>query len=106
MRAKNLPARDHLSPDAIEAKRFGRDHERVRAATVATSPAAKDAIGLEPQLTPRQAAAVLGMSESWLAKSRMRGDGPPYRQFGRAIRYSPTGIANWARNRQRYSTSG
>ena len=39
-------------------------------------------------LTPKEAAQRLRLSSSWLAKARMRGDGPPYIQIGRAIRSS------------------
>ena len=39
-------------------------------------------------LTPKEAAQLLKVSESWLAKARMRGDGPPFIKIGRAIRYS------------------
>ena len=35
-------------------------------------------------LTPREAADFLRVSESWLAKARMRGDGPPYVKVGRS----------------------
>ena len=34
-------------------------------------------------LTPKEAADFLRVSLSWLAKARMRGDGPPYAKFGR-----------------------
>jgi len=42
-------------------------------------------------LTPKEAAGLLKVSTSWLAKARMRGDGPPYIRFGRAIRYGAAG---------------
>jgi len=56
-------------------------------------------------LTPKEAATVLKVSLSWLAKARMRGDGPPYIQFGRAIRYTEQALVNWMKSRQRFSTS-
>jgi len=46
-------------------------------------------------LTPKEAATRLKVSVSWLAKARMRGDGPPYIQIGRSIRYTETGLINW-----------
>lgn len=61
--------------------------------------------GPESQLTPGEAAQRLRLSTSWLAKARMRGDGPPYYKFGRAVRYSATGISNWLKSHQRFSTS-
>jgi predicted DNA-binding transcriptional regulator AlpA len=57
-------------------------------------------------LTAREAAAWLGLSVSWLAKARMRGDGPPYILIGgRAVRYSEVALLQWLKSRQRLSTS-
>jgi predicted DNA-binding transcriptional regulator AlpA len=55
-------------------------------------------------LTPKEAAALYGVSISWLAKARMRGDGPPYVKVGRSVRYSDAGLIQWAESRQRFST--
>jgi hypothetical protein len=38
-------------------------------------------------LTPNEAAKIIKMSVSWLAKARRRGDGPEYVRFGTSIRY-------------------
>jgi predicted DNA-binding transcriptional regulator AlpA len=38
-------------------------------------------------LTPKEAARLLGMSVSWLAKARARGDGPRWVRYGRSVRY-------------------
>ena len=56
-------------------------------------------------LTPTEAANFLRLSLSWLAKGRMRGDGPPYIKLGRSIRYSETALRLWMRAHQRLSTS-
>jgi predicted DNA-binding transcriptional regulator AlpA len=56
-------------------------------------------------LTPKEAAKLLKVSTSWLAKARMRGDGPPYIRVGRAIRYSEVALLQWMKSRQRLSTS-
>ena len=56
-------------------------------------------------LTPKEAAFYLKVSESWLAKARMRGDGPPYIKVGRPIRYSEAALLQWMKSRQRLSTS-
>jgi predicted DNA-binding transcriptional regulator AlpA len=61
--------------------------------------------GIERLLTPKEAANFLRVSLSWLAKARMRGDGPPYIQIGRAIRYSQAALLQWMKSRQRLSTS-
>jgi hypothetical protein len=56
-------------------------------------------------LTPKEVAARLKVSLSWLAKARMRGDGPPYFLAGRAIRYLETELVQWVRSQRRSSTS-
>jgi predicted DNA-binding transcriptional regulator AlpA len=56
-------------------------------------------------LRPKEAAKLLKVSTSWLAKARMRGDGPPYIPVGRAIRYSEAALLQWMKSRQRLSTS-
>lgn len=56
-------------------------------------------------LTPVEAARFLKVSLSWLAKARMRGDGPAYVKVGRAIRYGDAALSQWMRSRQRLSTS-
>jgi len=61
--------------------------------------------GFERMLTPKEESQFLRVSLSWLAKARMRGDGPPYVKVGRSIRYPETGTLRWMRTRQRWSTS-
>lgn len=57
-------------------------------------------------LTPKDAARFLKVSGSWLAKARMRGDGPPYIKMGeRCVRYPESGLVQWVKGRQRLSTS-
>jgi excisionase family DNA binding protein len=56
-------------------------------------------------LTPKEAARLLKVSLSWLAKARMRGDGPAYIPVGRSIRYSEAALLQWMKSRQRLSTS-
>lgn len=55
--------------------------------------------------TPKETANRLKVSLSWLAKARMRGDGPPYVPVGRRIRYSEGALQQWMKSRQRLSTS-
>lgn len=52
-------------------------------------------------LTPNEAAKFLKVSLSWLAKARMRGDGPPYIKFGKSIRYSEAALLEWLKSHQR-----
>jgi hypothetical protein len=56
-------------------------------------------------LTPKEAASVLNLSESWLAKARMRGDGPPYLKPRHSVRYPEIPLVRWIRARLRLSTS-
>lgn len=56
-------------------------------------------------LTPKEAAERLKVSLSWLAKARMRGDGPPFIKIGRAIRYSEAALQQWLKSHQHLSTS-
>jgi hypothetical protein len=56
-------------------------------------------------LTPAETAKTLKVSESWLAKARVRGDGPPFIRVGRSIRYAPPALLQWMKSKQRLSTS-
>lgn len=55
-------------------------------------------------LTPSAAAKLLGVSLSWLAKARMRGDGPPFVKIGRSVRYPMPALREFIRTRMRRST--
>jgi predicted DNA-binding transcriptional regulator AlpA len=59
----------------------------------------------ERLLTAKEAASFLRLSPSWLAKARMRGDGPPYAKIGRSIRYREDVLVQWLKSRARLSTS-
>jgi len=56
-------------------------------------------------LTPREAAGFLRLSESFLAKARMRGDGPRYRKLSRAVRYSKSDLEAWLKACAKTSTA-
>src|SRR5947199_1646105 len=43
---------------------------------------------IDPLLYPAQVAKLLGVSHSWLAKSRLNGTGPRFIKIGRAVRYA------------------
>ena len=51
-------------------------------------------------MTPKEAAAFLRLSESWLAKARMRKEGPPFIQIGRSIRYARAALLRWLKLRE------
>jgi predicted DNA-binding transcriptional regulator AlpA len=59
----------------------------------------------ERLLTPNETADFLRVSDSWLAKARMRGDGPPFLKVGRSIRYSQGTLVEWLNSQLRVSTS-
>ena len=82
--SRRRPARDPLSHGAEAAN-----------VTNATN------VALERMLTSPETAQVLRVSESWLAKARQRGDGPPYAQMGRAVRYPETRLFQWIKTRLR-----
>ncbi len=56
-------------------------------------------------LTSKEAADELKVSESFLAKARMRGTGPAFIQLGRAIRYSRSALETYKSLQTRISTS-
>ena len=56
-------------------------------------------------LTPTEAANSLRLSLSWLAKARMRGDGPPFVKIGRSIRYAEGALRQWLQSQTRRSNS-
>ena len=55
---------------------------------------------MREHLSTEQAAEYLGVSASWLAASRVRGDGPPFYKLGRTVRYVRTALDAWALERQ------
>jgi Helix-turn-helix domain len=63
----------------------GRIEEIDRSVTL--KPSSQEQHYRERLFTAREAAVFLRVSGSWLAKARMRGDGPPYVKIGRSIRY-------------------
>jgi predicted DNA-binding transcriptional regulator AlpA len=60
---------------------------------------------LDRLLHPTETARLLGVSLSWLAKSRLRGDGPRYRKIGRSVRYAESDIRDYLKAHSRASTS-
>ena len=60
---------------------------------------------IDPLLHPKEVAKLLGVSVSWLAKSRLCGSGPPFIKIGRAVRYLESAVRDFIRARTRTSTS-
>jgi len=63
------------------------------------------AMPFDPLLAPADAAAVLAVSLSWLAKSRLAGTGPRFVKIGRAVRYPRSSLLEYVKSRTRASTS-
>jgi Helix-turn-helix domain len=59
---------------------------------------------LEPLLLPEEAAEILHLSTSWLAKARGRCAGPAYVQIGRAVRYSRSSLIKFIKEQTRTNT--
>jgi hypothetical protein len=59
----------------------------------------------ETLLSTAAAAIRLGVSPSFLAKSRMQGVGPRYRKLGRAVRYAHADLDHWLQACGRTSTA-
>lgn len=74
------------------------------ASRASTGPTAPDDLDRETMLPP-EVARMLKVSISYLAKARMRGDGPPYHKVGRSVRYVRTEVRQWLTSRGRNSTS-
>jgi hypothetical protein len=54
---------------------------------------------------PKIAAEILNMSTSWLAKARLRGDGPRYVKMGRSVKYQGLDLLEYLKSKKRNSTS-
>jgi hypothetical protein len=64
-----------------------------------------DRFAPEINLDTAAAAKRLGVSDSFLAKARMRGTGPRYSKFGRAVLYTPANLDRYQLERSRTSTA-
>ena len=56
-------------------------------------------------VTTAEAARVLGLSESTLAKLRLNGNGPVYCKLGRRVVYRPADLDQWLQSRTARDTS-
>jgi predicted DNA-binding transcriptional regulator AlpA len=60
---------------------------------------------LDPLLHPKEAAKILRVSVSWLAKSRLTGTGPRFVKIGHCVRYPESSLREYIKSRMRGSTS-
>lgn len=56
-------------------------------------------------LSTEETAEHLRVSQSWLSKSRLSGDGPPFIKAGRTVLYDIDDLNMWMAERKRRSTS-
>ena len=56
-------------------------------------------------VTTAEAARVLGLSQSTLAKMRLNGNGPIYCKLGRRVVYRPADLEKWLKSRTTRDTS-
>lgn len=63
------------------------------------------AVPADALLTPPDAAKLLRVSLSWLAKARLTGDGPRFVKIGRSVRYPESFLREYIKMRTRSSTS-
>lgn len=56
-------------------------------------------------INTKQLAELTKTSEVTWARRRCNGDGPPYHQLGRAIRYKLSDVEAWLKQQERRSTS-
>jgi predicted DNA-binding transcriptional regulator AlpA len=61
---------------------------------------------IDPLLHPEEVAKLLGVSLSWLAKSRLAGTGPRFVKIGRAVRYLESAVLEFVKANTRTSTNG
>jgi Helix-turn-helix domain len=55
-------------------------------------------------LTVAETAEILNVSESWLNKARLTGDGPIFIKIGRRVVYNANDLSAWLSNRKFVST--
>lgn len=60
---------------------------------------------IEQQLDAKGLALRLNVTEGYLAKLRLTGDGPRFTKIGRAVRYDPRDVQVWLDARKANSTS-
>ena len=75
------------------------------AAKAATAIPVTKTIDPEKLYAPKVAAELMDMSVSWLAKARLRGDGPRYVKFGRSVKYQGLDLIEYRKSKKRHSTS-
>jgi excisionase family DNA binding protein len=60
---------------------------------------------MDPLLSQKQAARILGLSVRTLERHRVAGTGPRFARLGRLVRYRQSDLAEWVNDSLRASTS-
>lgn len=102
-RLTRVSSREHLANPTFRTRIA--DPHATDAVTVTNATDSAGVVEVERMLTTRDAANALQLSESWLAKARKRGDGPPFAKMGRAIRYPERTLLWWVKSHLHQSTS-
>ena len=59
---------------------------------------------MQPQLTPKELAARLGVSRGTLKRWRREGKGPAWCRVGAQVRFRPEDVASWEQERLQQTT--
>jgi hypothetical protein len=60
---------------------------------------------IDPLLSTKETAKLLNVSQSWLAKSRLKGTGPLFVKLEHGVKYAVSAVQDYIRARTRRSTS-
>lgn len=58
----------------------------------------------ETMLNEKETSLFIKMSRSWLRQARMKGTGPKFCKFGRAVRYPLSELSTWIESKHRMNT--
>jgi hypothetical protein len=88
--------------DISEAAMLDRSEKAARARPFYRSLAMGNAMDFgDVLLEPKETAAFLKVSISWMAKARATNNGPPFVRIGRCVRYSKAALLRWLKSQER-----
>jgi predicted DNA-binding transcriptional regulator AlpA len=103
--AAGAPSQDPLVIRRAKSRKRKRRRARSRKKSMDNIKPFGNSSAMEPLLDPKEAATVLKVSTSWLAKARVQGDGPEFVKIGRAVRYPESSLHKFIAQRTRTSTN-
>ena len=108
---REIAASRYVQDDLLKPHRHGstgppksKVSSQIPQRTTATDTARGELSGFEV-MTPKETAIEIKSSESFLAKARMTGEGPPFIKIGRMVRYPKSLLLAWLEARIMTSTS-